>query len=205
MVENLPAVRETQVQFLSGEDPLDKGMATHSSVLAWRIPWTEEPGGLKSMESQRVGCDWATNTFTVRKPPDVCCCFFPVNTLETLNSFKVYTMEVTLNDSFSDRQNPIQSQRKEVCLLGLPCVVDMYQLSISFEPSKSYVHSNPDLTSGLRVWYNPGIPHLWDLIPDDLRWSWCNSNKRNKVHNRHKALESSWNHPRPCLWKNCLP
>ena len=55
MVENLPAVRETWVRSLGQEDPLEKGMATHSSVLAWRIPWTEEPGGLQSMGSQRVG------------------------------------------------------------------------------------------------------------------------------------------------------
>ena len=46
------------------EDPLEKGMATHSSILTWRIPWTEEPGGLQSMESQRVGHDCTTNTFT---------------------------------------------------------------------------------------------------------------------------------------------
>ena len=46
MVKNLPAMRETQVQSLSLEDPLEKGMATHSSILAWRIPWVEEPGGL---------------------------------------------------------------------------------------------------------------------------------------------------------------
>ena len=54
MVENLPAVQETRVQSLGQEDPLEKGMATHSSVLAWRIPWAEEPGGLQSMGSQRV-------------------------------------------------------------------------------------------------------------------------------------------------------
>ena len=46
------------------EDPLEKGMATHSNILAWRIPCTEEPGGLQSMGSQRVGHDWVTNTFT---------------------------------------------------------------------------------------------------------------------------------------------
>ena len=64
-VKNLPAVQETQVRFLSREDPLEKEMATHSSVLAWRIPWTEEPGRLQSMGSQRVGHNWATNTFTL--------------------------------------------------------------------------------------------------------------------------------------------
>ena len=50
-------MRETQVQSLGQEDPLEKKMATHSSILAWRIPWMEEPGGLKSMELQRVGND----------------------------------------------------------------------------------------------------------------------------------------------------
>ena len=51
-VKNLPAVRETWVPSLDREDPLEEGMATHSSILAWRIPWTEEPGGLQSMGSQ---------------------------------------------------------------------------------------------------------------------------------------------------------
>ena len=56
-VKNLPAMQETQVQSLGREDPLEKEMATHSSTLAWRIPWTEEPGGLQSMGLQRVGHD----------------------------------------------------------------------------------------------------------------------------------------------------
>ena len=55
MIKNLPAIQETQAPFLGGEDPLEKGMATHASILAWRLPWTEEPRGLQSMESQRVG------------------------------------------------------------------------------------------------------------------------------------------------------
>ena len=57
VVKNLPAMQETQVRSLGQEDPLEEGMATHSSVLAWRIPWTEEPGRLQSVESQRVGHD----------------------------------------------------------------------------------------------------------------------------------------------------
>ena len=52
MVKNRPAMCETQIQSLGWEDPLEKGMATHSSILAWRFPWTEEPGGLQSMGSQ---------------------------------------------------------------------------------------------------------------------------------------------------------
>ena len=62
MVKNLPATRETWVQSLGQEDPLKKEMATHSSILAWRTPWTEEPGGVQSMGSQRVGHDRATFT-----------------------------------------------------------------------------------------------------------------------------------------------
>ena len=57
-------MQETQVQSLGQEDPLEKGMAIHSSILTWRIPQTEEPGGLQSMELQSLGHDWATNTFT---------------------------------------------------------------------------------------------------------------------------------------------
>ena len=68
-------MQETQVRSLGQEDPLEKEMAIHSSILAWEIPWTEEPGGLQSMGSQRVGLDWATSlslqpqTYYV---PDVC-------------------------------------------------------------------------------------------------------------------------------------
>ena len=57
MVKNLPAVHETQVQSLGGEDPVEEEMATHFSILAWEISWTEEPGGLQSMGSQRAGHD----------------------------------------------------------------------------------------------------------------------------------------------------
>ena len=56
-VKRLPAIWETQVQSLGWEDPLEKAMATHSSILAWKIPWTEESGGLQSMALQRVGHD----------------------------------------------------------------------------------------------------------------------------------------------------
>ena len=57
MIKNLPAMQETQVRSLGQEDPLEEGVATHSSFLAWRIAWTEDPGGLQSMGSQRVGED----------------------------------------------------------------------------------------------------------------------------------------------------
>ena len=54
LLKSLPVMQETQVQSLGGEDPLKKGMATHSSILAWGIPWTEEPGRLQSIRSQKV-------------------------------------------------------------------------------------------------------------------------------------------------------
>ena len=64
MVKSLPAMRETQVQSLGQEDPLEKEMVTDSSILAWKIPWMEKPGGLQSMGFQRVRHDWVTNTQT---------------------------------------------------------------------------------------------------------------------------------------------
>ena len=60
MVKNLPAMQEIRIQSLGQKDPLEKGMATHSSVLAWKIPRTEKTGGLQSVESQRVRHNWAT-------------------------------------------------------------------------------------------------------------------------------------------------
>ena len=60
MVKNLPVIQETQVRSLGWEDPLEKEMATHYSILAWEIPWTEESGGLQSTELQKVGHDLAT-------------------------------------------------------------------------------------------------------------------------------------------------
>ena len=64
VVKNPPAKQEIQIQSRGQEDPLEEEMATHSSILAWEISWTEEPGGPHSMGSQRVGHDWATETHT---------------------------------------------------------------------------------------------------------------------------------------------
>ena len=92
MVKSLPAM--TQVRSLGWEDPLEKEMATHSSILAWRIPWMEEPGGLQSMESQRVRHNWATFTSHAR------------------HSARLFTYIVTFNlqysyPHFTDVQNKI--------------------------------------------------------------------------------------------------
>ena len=61
MVKNLPAIQETEAQSLGQEEPLEEELATHFSILACRIPWTEKPGGLQFLGLQRVGHDWATN------------------------------------------------------------------------------------------------------------------------------------------------
>ena len=65
MVKNLPAMWETWVWSSGWEDSLEKELATHSSILAWEIPWAEEPSGLQSMGSQRAGQDWVTNTTAI--------------------------------------------------------------------------------------------------------------------------------------------
>ena len=73
MLKNLPAVWETQVRFLGQEGPLEKEMAAHSSTLAWKIPWTEEPGGLQPMGSQRVRHDLATELARMPSPQSKLC------------------------------------------------------------------------------------------------------------------------------------
>ena len=82
--KNLPAIQETWVWSLDLEDPLEEEMATHSSILAWRILWTEEPGGLQSMESQRVRHNWVTNTHTMNSLVNIFCNLFTTVSLSTL-------------------------------------------------------------------------------------------------------------------------
>ena len=75
MVKNLPAMQETQGRSLGRENLLEKGMVTHSSILAWRVPWTEEPGEIQSVGFQRVRHDWVTNTFSFMVALWCCACF----------------------------------------------------------------------------------------------------------------------------------
>ena len=83
-VRSLPAMWETWVQSLGWKDPLEKGMATHSSILAWKILWTEEPGGLQSMGSQRVRHDWVTSLFS----------FFPVFLVKSITTHQLFISEM---------------------------------------------------------------------------------------------------------------
>ena len=88
-MENLPAMQETWVQSPCGEDPLEKRMPTRSSILAWRIPWTEEPGGLQSTRSQRVGHDWVINTLNNMYWLKIICFLSPIQT-SLLNFTEAY-------------------------------------------------------------------------------------------------------------------
>ena len=99
MVKNLPAIQETWVQSLGWKDPLEKEMATHSSILAWKIPWTEESGRLQSMRLQRVRHDWATTTFFRSSMA------FILKSEKTLE--RIYKQIVKINDLKSGENNII--------------------------------------------------------------------------------------------------
>ena len=107
MVKNLPAMQETQVQSLGWEDLLEKEMATRSSILAWKIPWTEKPGGLPSMGSQKVKHNWATNTVCV--------------TQQGLKEFRGREWKCSAsngNEEASEGQRKTRSKGKEQCVWG---------------------------------------------------------------------------------------
>ena len=92
MVKRLPAMRETWVLSLGQEDPLEKEMTTHSSTLAWKVPWTEEPGRLQSTGSQRVGYDWANSLLSCS------CSFFVPGKLVSIILAKEHFFSVSLRE-----------------------------------------------------------------------------------------------------------
>ena len=87
--KNLPAMQETWVPSLGQEDPPEKGKAAHSSILAWRIPWTKESGGLQSMESQRVKHNLETNTLSALNTFRLC-----VTTIHPQNTFHLIKLKL---------------------------------------------------------------------------------------------------------------
>ena len=96
-VKDLPAMQENWVQSLGWEDPLEKGKATHSSIPAWGIPWTEEPGGLQSTGSQRVGHNWVTDTFTFT----FTCQYWNLKfQISSFSSFPPLLLDLILSSSF---------------------------------------------------------------------------------------------------------
>ena len=86
-IKHLPAMQETRVRSLGWEYPLEKEMATHSSILAWRIPWTEEPGRLQSTGSQRVRHDWATSLFHFKPLSSCVLSIWPAALFQPLDSW----------------------------------------------------------------------------------------------------------------------
>ena len=112
MVRNLPVVQETWVQSLGQEDPLEKRMATHSSILAWRIPWTEEPGGLQFMGLQRVRHNWATNTLTNMECVLLIFFLISLNTKHNIG-YMVFVQYFHNKNSIAD--NSIQPQSLPLC------------------------------------------------------------------------------------------
>ena len=129
MVKRLPAMWETWVRSLGGEDALEKDMATHSSTLAWKIPWTEEPCRLQSMGSQRVGHNWATS-------------------LTSLTQSHSWLMTEVSNSSASDNQafshwtTPPPRQLKSL--------YDLEEISPHHEPTVT------SLRPSFLSWENPG-------------------------------------------------
>ena len=140
LLKNLPAVQETWVQFLDWEDPLEKEMATHSSILAWRVPWTEEPGRLQSMGSQTVGCDLAT------KPPPLL--YNPLLSLFTLNAQIV--------SGLASRR--LFQGDSCILLTYLQNFLSIYFLARSI-PGSSCTFSDPALHSGTSPRYSSSL--LW--------------------------------------------
>ena len=155
-VKNLPAMQETQVMrvwSLVWEDPLEKGTATHSSILAWRIPWTEEPGGLQSMGSQRVGHDWAT--FTCHAPS--------TNTLYILYGWKGNVLrelfKLILNENYMSHAEQIRKTRdlKSLLMLIILNWVSQVALVVKKSPASSGDIRDMGLSPGLRR--SPGEGH----------------------------------------------
>ena len=112
MVKRLPTMQETWVQFLSWKDLLEKKMATHSSILAWKIPWTEEPGRLQSMGSQRVRHDWETSLSFLISFPVWCTTAFrilvkPLHLRRLLSQLMRYTKNCNAAASTCQRKGPI--------------------------------------------------------------------------------------------------
>ena len=121
-LKNLPTIQETQIRILDQEDALEEGMATHSSLLAWRTPWTEEPGGLQSMGLQRVGhdcSDWA------RRREEVVGCLFARSISSNIFSI-IERLSVFGQDSFQHMRHirflickmlNLKLQGRRVCVL----------------------------------------------------------------------------------------
>ena len=184
-------------------------MATHSSILPWRIPWTEAPGGLLSMGLQRVGHDWVINTFTLDWQwslkrslefinviwKDALCRCDKVKELRIgeYSELSRWALSTTTNVLINERKREIShTEKKEWCTHGGRHGSDMAMISQNVSSHRTLEETRNIFTP------RAGVPNFQDLMPDDLRWNWCNNN-RNKMHNKCNVLESSPNHPSPTV------
>ena len=159
MVKNLPAKQETWFWSLGQEDPLRKRMATHSSVPAWRFPWTKEPGGLQFMGSQRVRHSWATNTFSYKDP---------------LDEGSPNPGPQTGTSPWPPETGPHRRSERQAGEWRLICICTIpHRLHFGLNSVSCQISSNPAVNcacKGLR------LPAPYEkLMPEELRWSWGSS------------------------------
>ena len=144
MIKNLPAMQETWVQSLGQEGPLKKEMATYSSILAWRIPWIEEPGRLQSMRSQRVGHDWSDSV-----------CMY-----EWLSGFPYF---LQFKSEFGNKEFMIWAK-----VSSWSCFCWLYRTSPSLT-AKSIIN----LISVLTVWWCPCVESFLVLLEEGVCYDQC--------------------------------
>ena len=143
-VRNPSAIHETWVWSLGWEDPLEKGMATHSSTLAWRIPWTEEPQGLQSTAMQRAAHDWATNNFTLTVNLEIYSTHLELRRLLRITT-RDSTEESLSPDWRTRAQNPIPNvqdfcQTKMMAHICISVVSNIDQEMTVFKRFPAYIH-----------------------------------------------------------------
>ena len=131
-------MQETRVQSLGQKDPLEKGMAIHSSIPAWRIPWTEEPGGLQFMGSQRIRHDWATNTHTQTHTVALWCCVGFCYTRKWISY--VYTYIPSLLDLLPSHVHIPPLWVNTGHQAELPALYGSFTLAIYFTHGNVYTH-----------------------------------------------------------------
>ena len=138
MVKNLPAMQETRVQSMGQEDPVEKGMATHFSILAWRIPWTEEPGGLQYMGSQRVGHDWS----------DLVCMYTHTHNMKRASDLEICFVFIPNCPEGSTKRTSVHSGVRQVCVLSR---VSLFATSwtVAYQAPPSMGFSRQECWSGL--------------------------------------------------------
>ena len=167
-VKTPPAVQETQVRSLGQEDPLEKEMATHSSTLARKIPWTEQPGGLQSMGLQRTGHDWAINTQTLTKWSKSC-----TRLASFLHNLSLSTVFASLWPMFFDFFSLPDNQCTVSKILSSTYSVNIFMFSVTL-PNRFYfppqslcklelIASLPDTL---------GSPSYWLTVENKVRNVW---------------------------------